>query len=101
MSASSSARLAGSASWCSTSSIPIGGGRARMSRTWSAAPGEACRADRLQCVGTSATLASEGGFEAQRHQVAEVARQLFGTPFEPEDVIGETRRAVDEDRSIA
>ncbi len=51
---------------------------------------EACRADRLQCVGTSATLATEGGLEAQRRQVAEVASQLFGTPFEPEDVIGET-----------
>jgi ATP-dependent helicase YprA (DUF1998 family) len=53
---------------------------------------EACRASRLQCVGTSATLASEGGFEVQRRQVAGVAHQLFGTPFEPEDVIGETLR---------
>jgi ATP-dependent helicase YprA (DUF1998 family) len=51
---------------------------------------EACHAARLQCVGTSATLASEGGFEAQRRQVAEVAGQLFGTAFQPEDVIGET-----------
>src|SRR5262249_30957953 len=51
---------------------------------------EACHARRLQCMGTSATLAWEGGFEAQRRQVAEVASQLFGTAFEPDDVIGET-----------
>ncbi len=53
---------------------------------------EACRAERLQCVGTSATLASEGGIEAQRRQVAEVATQLFGTAFELDDAIGETLR---------
>ena len=53
---------------------------------------EACHADRLQCVGTSATLATEGGFQEQQRQVAEVATQLFGTRIESADVLGETLR---------
>jgi ATP-dependent helicase YprA (DUF1998 family) len=44
----------------------------------------------LQCVGTSATLASEGTFEEQRAQVAQVATQLFGAPVGADQVIGET-----------
>ncbi|SDD51331.1 protein kinase domain-containing protein [Actinokineospora iranica] len=51
---------------------------------------EACQADRLQCVGTSATMSSEGAFEAQREVVAAVAGTLFGQPVRPENVIGET-----------
>lgn len=46
--------------------------------------------DELQCVGTSATLASEGTFDQQREEVARVATQLFGTSVHPEHVIGET-----------
>ena len=46
----------------------------------------------IQCVGTSATLASEGTFEEQRRKVAEVGTQLFGAPVAPEQVIGETLR---------
>jgi very-short-patch-repair endonuclease len=42
------------------------------------------------CVGTSATMASEGTSEEQKRDVAEVATLLFGTKFEPDQVIGET-----------
>lgn len=51
---------------------------------------EACQADRLQCIGTSATMSTEGTFDDQRKVVAEVASRLFGTPVAPEHVIGET-----------
>ena len=47
-------------------------------------------ADQMQCVGTSATLASTGSYEEQRVEVARVASQLFGAPVEPEHIIGET-----------
>lgn len=43
-------------------------------------------------VGTSATLASEGRYDEQRAQVAEVGTQIFGASFLPEHVIGETLR---------
>ncbi|RLV09841.1 DEAD/DEAH box helicase [Streptomyces griseocarneus] len=51
---------------------------------------EACRADSLQCVGTSATMSSEGTVEDQRRVVAETASALFGTPVRPGNVIVET-----------
>ena len=51
---------------------------------------EACNADRLQCVGTSATLAGEGTAAEQRAEVADVATRLFGVPVRPDRVIGET-----------
>ncbi|MEO3791297.1 protein kinase [Nonomuraea sp. B10E15] len=51
---------------------------------------EACRAERLQCIGTSATMATEGTAEDRREAVARVATTLFGTPITPENVIGET-----------
>lgn len=51
---------------------------------------EACQADKLQCVGTSATMSSEGSFAQQRAVVARVASTLFGTEVTPENVIGET-----------
>lgn len=47
-------------------------------------------AERLQCVGTSATLASSGTWADQRAEVARVASLLFGAAVEPEAVIGET-----------
>lgn len=47
----------------------------------------------LQCVGTSATMAS--GSELDRKQaVADVASKLFGTPITTNNVIGETLRRV-------
>ncbi|MFN8434327.1 MAG: DEAD/DEAH box helicase [Anaerolineales bacterium] len=49
-------------------------------------------ATNLQCIGTSATLSSAGGFEQQRKDVAAVATKLFGDTVLPESIIGETLR---------
>ena len=49
-------------------------------------------ADKLQCVGTSATLAGAGSYDEQRREVASVGSQLFGSEVKPEHVIGETLR---------
>ncbi|MGW0797126.1 protein kinase domain-containing protein [Streptomyces sp. NPDC002692] len=51
---------------------------------------EACQAEDLQCIGTSATMSTEGTLEDQRQVVADVASTLFGTKVRPEHVIGET-----------
>ena len=44
-------------------------------------------AERLQCVGTSATLASAGTLREQQTTVAYVASQIFGMRVRPEHVI--------------
>lgn len=44
----------------------------------------------LVFVGTSATLASEGTYEEQQHQIASVGTRLFGSSVNPEHIIGET-----------
>lgn len=46
----------------------------------------------LQCVGTSATMASGGSYAEQRGAVADVAARLFGSEVRADDVIGETLR---------
>ncbi len=52
---------------------------------------EACRAaSGLQCIGTSATMSTEGSWADQRREVAKVAGRLFGTTVLPDRVIGET-----------
>ncbi|MFF8726469.1 DEAD/DEAH box helicase [Streptomyces sp. NPDC015171] len=51
---------------------------------------EACGAGSMQCVGTSATLSTEGSPDEQRRIVAGVASTLFGTEVRPAHVIGET-----------
>ncbi len=51
---------------------------------------EILHANRLQCVGTSATLAGAGDYDSQRQQVAEVASLIFGSDVKPGNVIGET-----------
>lgn len=51
---------------------------------------DAVKAQELQCVGTSATLASGGSLADQRAEVAKVASLLFGAPVLPTGVIGET-----------
>ncbi|MGW1979458.1 DEAD/DEAH box helicase [Streptomyces sp. NPDC001889] len=51
---------------------------------------EACRAESLLCVGTSATMSTEGTTDDQKRVVAGVATKLFGTAIHPEHVIGET-----------
>jgi len=53
---------------------------------------DALAADKLQCIGTSATLAGAGNYVAQRREVATVASQFFGAEVKPENVIGETLR---------
>ena len=44
----------------------------------------------IVCVGTSATMASDGSTEDQRREVARVSQSLFGVDFSPEQVISET-----------
>ncbi|NUK81173.1 protein kinase [Streptomyces lunaelactis] len=51
---------------------------------------EACQGQDLQCIGTSATMSTEGTLDDQKKVVAEVATTLFGTRVRPEHVIGET-----------
>jgi len=51
---------------------------------------DACAADQLQCVGTSATMTTEGSDAERRRAVAEVAGRLFGVPVSRAHVIGET-----------
>src|SRR5690606_15363448 len=46
----------------------------------------------LQCIGTSATMASEGTYADRQAKVAEVASKVFGVPVSEEHVIGETLR---------
>ena len=51
-------------------------------------------ADKLQCIGTSATMATEGSESAKNEKVAEVARRLFGTPIEASNIITETLQRI-------
>ncbi|WP_329356568.1 protein kinase domain-containing protein [Streptomyces anulatus] len=51
---------------------------------------DACRADDVQCIGTSATMSTEGSLEQQKDVVADMASKLFGTKVSPRHVIGET-----------
>ncbi|TXK38190.1 DEAD/DEAH box helicase [Nonomuraea sp. C10] len=51
---------------------------------------DACTAPNLQCVGTSATMATTATFAEAQKVVADVASRLFGTEVTPDRVIGET-----------
>ncbi|MEY6432012.1 hypothetical protein ABC977_06255 [Thioalkalicoccus limnaeus] len=63
---------------------------------------DALDAEHMQCVGTSAIVAGGGTFAEQHKQVAAVATSLFGSPVQPECVIGETlRRATPEPEETA
>jgi Lhr-like helicase len=57
-----------------------------------------CAPDRAPiCIGTSATMASEGSDINRAQAVADVASRLFGTPIGPESVIDESlQRATDD-----
>lgn len=58
---------------------------------------EASGSQKLLCVGTSATLSTEGTYDQRQAKVADVASLLFGAPVRPQEVIGETlRRATPE-----
>ena len=50
--------------------------------------------ERLLCIGTSATMASEGLPEERNEVVAAIASRLFGTAVDPANVITETLRPV-------
>lgn len=62
---------------------------------------EACRADRLQVVGTSATLSTGGNWADQQGEIAKVASLLFGQKVEAGDVIGETLQRATAELDIA
>ena len=51
-------------------------------------------ADQLQCIGTSATMATEGSEQEKNEKVAEVASRLFGTVMSTASVITETLQRV-------
>jgi len=58
-------------------------------------------ADELICIGTSATMASEGSQMERNAVVARVARRLFGTAFADRNVITETlRRTTPESQTL-
>lgn len=50
------------------------------------------------CIGTSATMASEGSEAGRARAVAEVATRLFGAPIGPEAVIDESLQRATDDR---
>ncbi len=51
---------------------------------------EACSSPDLICIGTSATMASDGDSAEQRAKVAEVASRMFGQPVAADHVIDES-----------
>lgn len=61
---------------------------------------DALDATEMRCVGTSATLATTGSFEAQQQEVAAVATKMFGTSVQPKHVIGETLRRSTEEPDV-
>lgn len=57
---------------------------------------ERFRAEKLVCIGTSATMSSTGSTEDRRKTVAGVASKLFGQVIQPANIIAETlERATD------
>ncbi|MEE4541388.1 DEAD/DEAH box helicase [Streptomyces sp. V4-01] len=57
---------------------------------------DACESPALQCIGTSATMATARTFGETQHAVSDVATRIFGTQVPPDRVIGETlERATD------
>jgi ATP-dependent helicase YprA (DUF1998 family) len=60
-----------------------------------------CSAADVQCVGTSATMTTEGDVRDQRRAVADVATTLFGVPVQSAQVIGETLERITDPAGIA
>ena len=56
--------------------------------------------EKLQCIGTSATMATEGSEKAKNEKVAEVASRLFGTRITAASVITETLQRVTPERQL-
>ena len=61
---------------------------------------DTCDAAAVQCIGTSATMTTEGDASDQRRAVAEVATTLFGVPVHPGHVIGETLERITDPAAI-
>ena len=61
----------------------------------------ACDAPTVQCVGTSATMTTEGDVDDQRKEVARTAQTLFGVPVDPVNVIGETLERITDPAAIS
>ena len=55
---------------------------------------EILNARNLQCIGTSATMSSDGTIIDQKRQIVAVANTIFGTEFKQDNIIGETLRRV-------
>jgi hypothetical protein len=61
---------------------------------------DTCDAPDVQCIGTSATMTTEGDAGDQRQAVADVAATLFGVPVQPGHVIGETLERITDPAAI-
>ncbi len=62
---------------------------------------ERLQADRMVCIGTSATMSSTGNQTDRNKTVADVARKLFGATIGEHDVIGETlERVTDSSKDV-
>lgn len=57
---------------------------------------ERLRPEKLLCIGTSATMASEGSFEDKSQVVARVASKLFATDIQENNVVVETLERITE-----
>ena len=53
----------------------------------------------LLCIGTSATMASEGSAKNRNATVAKIASRLFGIPVNPDNIITETLKPVTNDNT--
>ena len=62
---------------------------------------DSCDSADVQCIGTSATMTTEGDASDQRQAVADVATTLFGVPVQPGHVIGETLERITDPAAIA
>lgn len=61
---------------------------------------EASGSAHLRCVGTSATMSTEGTFEDRQARVAEVAATIFGAEVRPSETIAETLVRTTPEQSI-
>ena len=62
---------------------------------------ERLQPEKLLCIGTSATMASEGSIEDKNRIVSGVASKLFGTGIEPSNVITETLERITDSTATA
>lgn len=62
---------------------------------------ERLQPDKLLCIGTSATMASEGSLEDKSRVVAKVASKLFATPISERNVVVETLERITAETATA